>query len=270
MATLTPEIARDLMQRSMTTGAPTSEFNKYGGYDAVASMYNQSGGTYSLADIPAERKQQLAQQIANTGVGNLSLLAETNTPLTAAGREAMVRNGVTSFGADQLTARNIPFQQTTGEQLSALQTQYGTLQQQLAEMQQQYEQLVSQYGKQGGLGSGGIVGGGVVDGGSTSNPGGAGMGTGGVVYGPDGTAYSSAAAAIAAGVTNFTYTKPVVPQTPAGPGLIQGADNLTAVPPGATGNVNPGGLIAGQNNQLFNAGPARVALPGGVRNPFAV
>jgi len=264
MATLTPEIARDLMQRSMTTGAPTSEFNKYGGYDAVASMYNQSGGTYSLADIPTERKQQLAQQIANTGVGNLSLLRETNTPLTTAGREAMARNGVT-MGADFLTEREIPFQQTTGEQLTALQSQYGTLQQQLAEMQKQYERLVSQYGQQGGLGGGGIVGGGVVDDGSTFNPGGTGgLGTGGVVYGPDGTSYSSAAAAIAAGVTNFTYTKPVVP------GLIQGADNLTAVPPGATGNVSPGGLIAGQNQQLFNAGPARIALPSGVRNPFAI
>jgi hypothetical protein len=39
MATLTPEIAKDLMIRSMTTGAPTSEFDKYGGYEAVSSMY---------------------------------------------------------------------------------------------------------------------------------------------------------------------------------------------------------------------------------------
>lgn len=268
MSTLTPEIARDLMWRSMTTGAPTSEFNKYGGYDAVRSVYDQSGGTYSLADIPAERKQQLAQTIANTGVGELSLLKETNIPLTAAGREAMARNGVTSFGADQLTELGIPFQQTPGEQLSALQSQYGTLQQQLADLQAQYNAL-SKTG--GGSTTGSTVGsGGVVDDGSSFNNGGVGMGTGGVVYGPDGTAYSSAAAAIAAGVTNFTYIKPVIPQTPPGPGLIQGADNLTSVPPGVTGNVNPGGLIAGQNNQLFNVGPARVALPGGVRNPFAV
>jgi hypothetical protein len=45
---LTPEIARTLMQRSMTkSGAPTSEFNKYGGYDKVQSMYERSGGDYS-------------------------------------------------------------------------------------------------------------------------------------------------------------------------------------------------------------------------------
>ena len=45
---LTPNIARDLMQRSMTSsGAPTSEFNKYGGYDAVKAIYEKSGGDYS-------------------------------------------------------------------------------------------------------------------------------------------------------------------------------------------------------------------------------
>ena len=45
---LTPQIARDLMQRSMTGGgAPTSEFQKYGGYDAVKAEYDKSGGDYS-------------------------------------------------------------------------------------------------------------------------------------------------------------------------------------------------------------------------------
>jgi len=45
--TLTPEIAINLMHRSMTTGAPTSEFDRYGGYDAVQSMYNAGGGSYA-------------------------------------------------------------------------------------------------------------------------------------------------------------------------------------------------------------------------------
>jgi hypothetical protein len=45
---LTPNIARDLMQRSMTgSGAPTSEFEKYGGYEAVKALYDKSGGDYS-------------------------------------------------------------------------------------------------------------------------------------------------------------------------------------------------------------------------------
>jgi hypothetical protein len=45
--TLTPEIARNLMQRSMMGGAPTSEFAKYGGFDAVQSLYDASGGNYA-------------------------------------------------------------------------------------------------------------------------------------------------------------------------------------------------------------------------------
>jgi len=45
--TLTPEIARNLMQRSMMGGVPTSEFAKYGGYDAVQSLYDASGGNYA-------------------------------------------------------------------------------------------------------------------------------------------------------------------------------------------------------------------------------
>lgn len=264
MTTLTPEIAKDLMWRSMTTGAPTSEFNKYGGYDAVASMYNQSGGTYSLADISPEFKQQAAQTIAQTGVGNLALLGESQTPLSAAAIANMAKNGIDT-GTIERAIGSYGVAGSGGISSS----QYEALQKQMAELQAQYDRL-RQSGSGGGS-TGGIVGGGVVDDGSTFNPGGTGgLGTGGVVYGPDGTAYSSAAAAIAAGVTNFTYTKPVVPQTPAGPGLIQGADNLTAVPPAASGNANPGGLIAGQIQQLFNLGPPKVALPSGVRNPFAV
>ena len=143
--------------------------------------------------------------------------------------------------------------------------QYGAMQEQLAMLQQQYEMLLKEQQQKGGS-SGGIVGGvGVVDDGSSLNSGG-GMGTTGVVYGPDGTPYSSAAAAIAAGVTNFTFVKPVVPQTPAGPGLISGADNLTGIPPGVSGNVNPGALIAGQNQQLFTR-PTGAQMP---PNPFAV
>ena len=43
--TLTPELARSLMQRAMTTGLPNSESDKYGGYQAVKAMYESYGGT---------------------------------------------------------------------------------------------------------------------------------------------------------------------------------------------------------------------------------
>jgi hypothetical protein len=104
---LTAEIANDLMQRSMTTGAPTSEFNKYGGYDAVNALYQQGGGKYDYSGISPTQLNQLAQTVANTGVGNLSVLKDTNTPLTAAGLANMTKNQ-TSMGVDDLLNRGIP------------------------------------------------------------------------------------------------------------------------------------------------------------------
>jgi hypothetical protein len=32
------------------SGAPTSEFNKYGGYGKVSAMYEKSGGAYRRGD----------------------------------------------------------------------------------------------------------------------------------------------------------------------------------------------------------------------------
>jgi hypothetical protein len=40
-----PEIAADLITRSQTVGVPTSEFDRYGGYQAVKNVYNASVGT---------------------------------------------------------------------------------------------------------------------------------------------------------------------------------------------------------------------------------
>ena len=46
--TLTPEIATSLMQTSMTpAGVPTSEFNRYGGYEKVKALYDTGGGSYA-------------------------------------------------------------------------------------------------------------------------------------------------------------------------------------------------------------------------------
>ena len=109
MATLTPEIARDLMQRSMTTGVPTSEFDKYGGYQAVSDVYDSNNGTYSLEDFDSGFLDSLANEIANTGVGNLSALRLTDTPLTEAGRQAMIDNGV-DWSDDFLRERGIPYE----------------------------------------------------------------------------------------------------------------------------------------------------------------
>ncbi len=114
-------------------------------------------------------------------------------------------------------------------------------------------------------GGGGTTGGnttsgqGVIDAGiSTNDNVMGGMGTTGVVYGPDGRSYSSAAAALAAGVTNYSYTKPLLNQ--GNQGLINNAGNQMPtyqVPI----NAGTGGLITGVNQQLFKM-PTGVQFPG--------
>jgi hypothetical protein len=81
---LTPAIAKDIMQRSMTTGVSNSEIAKYGGYDAIKAMYDASGGQYSLESINPSDLQNYANTIAQTGVGNLSALTQTGISLTPA------------------------------------------------------------------------------------------------------------------------------------------------------------------------------------------
>lgn len=56
---LTPQEARNMTEQSMLTGVPTSEFNKYGGYDAVYSLAQQAGlgGTPSLNAIAQANAQ---------------------------------------------------------------------------------------------------------------------------------------------------------------------------------------------------------------------
>jgi len=62
---ITPEIARDLMQRSMIgKGIPIREFEKYGGYDAVKAIYDRSGGDYS------GQNKGYPGQDANTTIAN--------------------------------------------------------------------------------------------------------------------------------------------------------------------------------------------------------
>lgn len=110
-------------------------------------------------------------------------------------------------------------------------------------------------------GGGGTTGGqGVIDAGISTNDNvvAGGMGTTGVVYGPDGKAYSSAAAALAAGVTNYSYSKPML--GPGNQGLINNAGNQMPtyqVPI----NAGTGGLITGANQQLFKM-PTGVQFPG--------
>lgn len=108
MATLTPELATSLMQRSMSTGVPTAEFDSYGGYNAVKNLYNSGGGAYSLEGVNPTILNSLATQVANTGVGDLQILKSTNTPLTTAGQQAMNSNGVVMTN-QMLKDQSIPY-----------------------------------------------------------------------------------------------------------------------------------------------------------------
>ena len=251
MATLTPAQAQDMIYRSMLTGVPTSEFNAAGGYDAVYSLAKSAGG--NMGAPSDEAIQKYGPTIAAQGYGNTSYapgasLGDRDPALAAAGYDNYYDQAVKKPS-----------------------TSY--LQKQILELQNNYKALLEKNKTPVTTTPGTTTGGGTVDaGGTTIDTSNSGAGTSGVVYGPDGKMYSSAASAIAAGVTNYTRTKPV--------GAIAGADNLGAGGGGTTargfmsndantGNANPGGLIANQSQQLFNVNP-NVKLPPGVTNPFSV
>lgn len=109
-ATLTPSAAQSLMQRSMTTGVPKSEMDQYGGYEAVKAMFDAGAGSYSVEAIPAEERKALAQQVASTGVGNMSLAVAEQIGLSSTTLAAMANNGI-----DQTTLNKLAEQTSTFE-----------------------------------------------------------------------------------------------------------------------------------------------------------
>lgn len=250
MAAIPASVAQDLMWRSMTTGAPAAEMAKWGGSEAVAKAYADSGGVMNISTIPAARLKELANIVAQTGTGNLLTLQEANVPMSdqafarvssdwaKAGIDTSRLNNFTAAGLAAARRGNTTL--TTGSSNSVLGNTGGS--------------------DVSGISGGGFTGGGgLTNGGTGVNTGGssfmsAASGTAGVVYGPDGTMYSSPAAALAAGVKSFSTTKPIVQSSnsllsPAGtPGTAAGGFMLGAA---QTGNANPGGLIANANQQLF-------------------
>jgi hypothetical protein len=93
--TVTPDVAKNLMQRSMTTGVNTVDFDKYGGYDAVKEVYDANQGSYNLADQTLSQLQSAANQIANTGVGNRAVLdlVKSNTQQPGTDYQGTVTGG---------------------------------------------------------------------------------------------------------------------------------------------------------------------------------
>lgn len=152
---------------------------------------------------------------------------------------------------------------TLTDEFGNLKNQYGTIEQQLAERQKQYDALGKEYAQIQRQANSGTVGASMVDDGASFNADGGASGTGttGVVYGPDGTPYSSVAAAVAAGVSNYSFSKPATAATP-NIGPASAAPNApTAVAAPNQFNFG-GGLISNASPQLFKQGT------GARTNPF--
>jgi hypothetical protein len=73
----TPEIAADLIGRSQTVGVPNSEFDKYGGYQAVKDVYNASGG----ASVAQPRVDPASVQTIDLDLPTRPSVDATNTSL---------------------------------------------------------------------------------------------------------------------------------------------------------------------------------------------
>jgi hypothetical protein len=73
----TPEIAADLIGRSQTGGVLTSEFDKYGGYQAVKDVYDASGG----ASVAQPRVDPASVQTIDLDLPTRPSVDATNTSL---------------------------------------------------------------------------------------------------------------------------------------------------------------------------------------------
>jgi len=260
MATSPEALAKwnDVHQRSMISGVSTAEYNaalnaagfKNDEWWEATNALKAAG--YETGAPTAETIKKYGPQVAASGVGNLSY-----APGSTVNDPALAAAGYDNYYDQALKKPSTSY-----------------LQKQILELQNSYKDLLAKSKTPGTTTSTGTTtGGATVDaGGTTIDTSNSGAGTSGVVYGPDGKMYSSAASAIAAGVTNYTRTKPV--------GAIAGADTLGAGGGGTAargfmsndsqvGNVNTGGLIANQSQQLFNTNP-NVSLPPGVVNPFKI
>ena len=272
---LTPQQATDMIYRSMLTGVPTAEFDRAGGYQAVYDLAKSSG-----ADMGRPSDDYILRygpQIASQGYGNMSYSPgfDLKGSLTERGfdpSESGLADGYSNYyevAQDNQLSKSPRFR-SLQDQYGTLNTNYTNLQNQLNALQASYAALqrrgTGNTGSSGTSGGTGVVGdsGTTVDDGSTSG-GGTGMDTTmGAVYGPDGTMYSSPAAARAAGVFNYTRVRPVRTNNP--------ATTQTANP---NVNASPIGFGGGLINNVVQGDPmtyftdnAQVGLPAGVRAAF--
>jgi hypothetical protein len=76
-APITPSIAADLIGRAQTVGVPNSEFDQYGGYDAVKNVYDASGGAGAGAGAGAVETINLPTRTTPPNVDTTNLFTST-------------------------------------------------------------------------------------------------------------------------------------------------------------------------------------------------
>ena len=115
MATIPTAAALDLMYRSSTTGAPTAEFNKYGGYAAVKAAAEAAGygatpefiQSYEVANnLPESASTKLNKQfIGPDGAAKMAQLeADLNSQNAALAAQTRANLAAQSAAADQQAA----------------------------------------------------------------------------------------------------------------------------------------------------------------------
>lgn len=101
-AELTADTAKLLMYRSMTTGVPTWEMDKFGGYDAVKEVFEANGGQYDILTIPDDLRRELAQKVSESGEGNMLAAQIEDLPIAVSVIQALSEAGVAPALIEQL------------------------------------------------------------------------------------------------------------------------------------------------------------------------
>lgn len=246
-------------QMAKATGSNLTDIQ--GRYDKAKDIGGYFASNQTLDDTDYARKINKAKWTADdisrvTGAPLQDVTSRLNTATkfnTLTDSNASLTTGL----ANTNTALTGLQTQTKGyqDQIGLLNTQYGTLNTSYLDLQKQLAALKAKSTAATSTPSL-TTGSGVVSTGATNTSNLGGASSTGAVYGPDGTAYPGPAAAIAAGVYNYTMFPPTSSGQPNG--LVTNAINTTdsAKLSGVTGNYY-GGINQNPDNPWVNLYPTK-------------
>jgi hypothetical protein len=87
----------DLITRSQTVGVPNSEFDQYGGYDAVKNVYDASGGAGAGAGAGAVETINLPTRTTPPNVDTTNLFTSTGGTRAVTGPQLQIMTTLTTF-----------------------------------------------------------------------------------------------------------------------------------------------------------------------------